>query len=138
LFTPDIAVDARGNVLVLKTDDFSGFKTLASQLKDVPETGNLRDTWQIVHTPQPASLPIDRLLTSPPASSDIFEPASVQGWDKSLQELKLQRPVAGYTHLPQVLGDLVELGREGRNGYVRGKEDKIVLNKVRELLHGVW
>ena len=137
LFTPDIAVDARGKVLVLKMVDFKGLRDLADRAKDVPPTGSFRNTWQILHTPERTSQPIDRIITSRPGSGDVLEPASVQGWDESLTELKLKRPVGEYTHLPEELAELVELGREGRRGYVKGEEDEIVMQKVREVLRDI-
>ena len=125
LFTPDIAVDARGKVLVLRTDDFKGLRDLADRAKDVPQTGSFRSTWQISHTPERTSQPIDRIITSRPGSSDVLEPASVQGWDASLTELKLKQPVGEYTHLPEVLAQLVELGRREGEATLKGKKTRL-------------
>ncbi|KAF9652834.1 hypothetical protein BDM02DRAFT_3183185 [Thelephora ganbajun] len=111
LFGPNIAVDANGNVLALRDDDFSTLSSLASQTLELPQTGNFRNTW-IIRRPT-TSQPIERLLV---ATSEIeVAETSVQGYNNQ-GEFKLEHPVGDITILPPLLQDLfgLILKSEGR------------------------
>jgi hypothetical protein len=62
--------------------------------------------------------------------------ASVQGYEKGFRRLKER--VAGFDELPEVLASVIGLTREGRDGWMKGREDKDVLQKVRDILGNVW
>ena len=146
LFAPNIAIDAVGSVRFLSSGDFTGLVNMAERVRiEAPETGTFRNTWVLDH--KRTSQPIDRVLLlsssdSPYTGSlsaedaELVNIASVQGYQGDLRRLK--RPVAGLEVLPEVLGEFVGLGREGREGWKSGEEDRVVLGKVREVLGNVW
>ena len=125
LFNPNIGVDASGNVLALKEDDFSALSSLAGRTLELPQTGNFRNTW-IISRPT-TSQPIERLLVST-SESEVTE-TSVQGYNKE-GEFKLKRPVGGTTVLPPLLQDLFGLILEARADYDPQHRNEAVLKGV--------
>ncbi|KAI0093596.1 hypothetical protein BDY19DRAFT_881625 [Irpex rosettiformis] len=129
LFSPDLAVDARGKVLLLQKTDWDGLVGLAGETVDLPKTGKFWNAWKVRQ--ERTSQPIDRLLVATSESGELVE-TSVQGWEKGKTELS--EPVGEIAQLPPVLDELVGLVREGREGYVKGEEDKIVIGKIKDVL----
>ncbi|KAI0693265.1 hypothetical protein BC835DRAFT_1253549, partial [Cytidiella melzeri] len=125
LFSPDIAVDASGSVLRLENhNDFTSLVALANQANELPRTGSFMNMWCLKRAR--TSQPIERLFV--PLTSGELVQTSVQGYEKGLTELKER--VGEYTTLPGVLQELFGLVEEARAGYVRGEEDKAVIEKV--------
>ncbi|KAI0818550.1 hypothetical protein BC629DRAFT_1278273 [Irpex lacteus] len=129
LFKPDIAVDARGHVLVLEKGDWEGLVGLAGKTAGLPKTGTFWNTWRVKQ--ERTSQPIDRILVASSEEGELDE-TSVQGWDSGKTELS--ESVGETTQLPDVLQEFVGLVREGREGYRRGEEDKAVIAKVKDVL----
>lgn len=129
LFGPNIGVDASGNVLVLKEDDFSALSSLASQTPELPPTGNFRNTW-IIHRPTTCQ-PIERLLAS--TSESGLAETSVQGYNHQ-GEFELKHPVGEITVLPPLLQDLFGLILKARTDYDRERRDEAVLKKVLDVV----
>ena len=129
LFGPNIGVDASGNVLVLKEDDFSTLSSLASQTLELPQTGNFRNTW-IIRRPT-TNQPIERLLVSTD-ESEVAE-TSVQGYDNQ-EEFELKYPVGDITILPPLLQDLFGLILKARADYDPQRRNEAVLKKVLEVV----
>lgn len=128
VFKPDVAVDAMGNVLILKSKDFSRFTELAIQTIDLPQTGTFRNTWAIN---QPTtSQPIDRLLV--PAGDSDYKQISVQGYGTDKKQLK--EPVGDITELPDVLYEIFGLISHSRDGYNKGSRNQDVLSKVLDVV----
>jgi len=128
-FTPNIAVDARGRVLELTSSaDFDGITELAKQTTILPDTGLYLNTWRVkqARTEQP----FERLHV--PIADGEVKTVSVQGYD-GVKRL-LDEPVEGIVELPDVLWELIELVLEARKDYVRGEEDKEVIEKVKAVL----
>ncbi|KAH8106729.1 hypothetical protein BXZ70DRAFT_1074520 [Cristinia sonorae] len=140
LFKPNIAVDARGRVLLLtRPSDFEGLSSLASHTVEggkVPETGMYLNAWRVkqMRTEQP----FERLYVPVPEEGlkkKKVKVTSVQGFDGKQRELR--EPVEGLTELPDVLWDLTGLVLEARSGFVKGEEDEHVIAKVLALLDEV-
>ena len=129
LFGPNIGVDASGNVLALKEDDFSALSSLASQTLELPRTGNFRNTW-IIRRPT-TSQPIERLLASTSESS-VAE-TSVQGYNDQ-GEFELDKPVGEITVLPPLLQNLFGLILKARADYDPQRRDEAVLKKVLDVV----
>jgi hypothetical protein len=129
LFGPNIGVDASGNVLALKEDDFSILSSLASQTLELPETGNFRNTW-IIRRPTTCQ-PIERLLVST-SESEVAE-TSVQGYNNE-GEFELERPVGDITVLPPLLQDLFGSILKARADYDRRHRDEVVLKKILDVV----
>lgn len=129
LFGPNIGVDAGGNVLALKEDDFSSLSSLASQTPELPQTGNFRNTW-IIRRPT-TSQPIERLLVS--VSESEFAETSVQGHNDQ-GEFELEHPVGETTVLPTLLQDLFGLILKARTDYDRQHRNEAVLKNVLEVV----
>ncbi|GJE87188.1 hypothetical protein PsYK624_032710 [Phanerochaete sordida] len=128
LFTPNIAVDSMGRVLVLGQETFDGVASLAKQTLELPETGTFRNTWRIK---QPrTSQPIERLLV--PSSSGELRQICVQGYEKDKRELSA--PVGDITELPEVLWELFGLFEESRGLDQRGRESTVAIDKVKAVL----
>lgn len=130
-FHPNIAVDARGVVLVVNQDDFAGLEKLAKQSLELPQTGLPMNTWRI--NQRRTDQPIHRLHV--PRSSDEIVETGVQGFEKGKKSLK--EPVDGINELPEVLHEIIGLVVEGREGYERGKANEEVIGKVKAVLDGV-
>lgn len=128
LFSPNIVVDARGRVLILAIDEWDAIVDMARKTLNLPKTGKFWNTWRVKQ--ERTSQPIDRILVAS-AGGELAE-ESVQGWAKGKTELS--EPVGEITRLPQVLDEFVELVREGRDGYVKGEEDKEIIKKVKGVL----
>ena len=129
LFSPNIAVDARGKVIIIDFDRWDAFVDLARQTVSLPKTGKFWNTWKVKQ--ERTSQPIDRILVASAGSGELVE-TSVQGWEKGKTELS--EPVGDITQLPKVLDEFVELEREGRDGYVKGEEDKEIIRKVKAVI----
>lgn len=127
LFSPNVAVDALGRVLLLSEADFNGLTALGKQTLDLPETGSYRNTWRVKQLR--TSQPIERLYVM--STSDALRQISVQGYSKGKRELSA--PVGVYTELPVALWELYGLFGEAREDYERGKEDQTMIGKVKEL-----
>ncbi|KAI0647190.1 hypothetical protein C8Q79DRAFT_958099 [Trametes meyenii] len=117
LFRPDVAVDARGRVLQVKSDDFAALTGLAGQVGALPDTGSFMNAWRVAH--DRTSQKIDRLFVSS-ADGQIKE-TSVQGWHP--EQKKLKDAVADYEELPPVLHELFGYIQEARTDYRRGEEE---------------
>ncbi|KAI0636831.1 hypothetical protein C8Q77DRAFT_1094818 [Trametes polyzona] len=129
LFRPDVAVDARGRVLQVKSNDFATLADLAEQTTRLPETGSFMNAWRVAH--DRTSMPIDRLFV-PVSGGDIKE-TSVQGWHPEKKLLK--DAVADYQELPPVLHELFGYIQEGREGYERGhEENKELIAQIKALV----
>jgi len=124
LIKPNLAVDARGKILVIAADDFKAIEKLTEKAAELPKTGAFRGQWRVKH--DRTGFPISRLLV--PGKEEI----SVYGWDKNTK--KLQTPVQGHEDLPDVLQTLFGWINEGRDGYVRGAQDAGPIKKVRDLV----
>jgi len=129
LFGPNIGVDASGNVLALKEDDFTALSSLASQTLELPPTGNFRNTWIISRAT--TCQPIERLLAST-SESEVAE-TSVQGYNHQ-GEFELKRPVGDITVLPSLLQDLFGLVLKARTDYDRERRNEAVLRKVLDVV----
>ena len=129
LFSPNIGVDASGNVLALKEDDFSALRSLASQTLELPQTGSFRNTW-IIRRPT-TSQPIERLLVF--TSESPVVQTSVQGYNNE-GEFELKRPVEGIATLPQLLQDLFGSILKARTDYDPGRRNEAVLKKVLDVV----
>ena len=127
VFSPNIAVDAAGRVLILSDADFSGFVALAKQTLQLPPTGSFMNAWRIaqVRTEQP----IERLFV--PGDDGALVQTSVQGYERGKTELKI--PVGDVKHLPPLLQELFGYISEARD-HVQGTEEKEVINRVKLLL----
>ena len=129
LFHPDIGVDASGNVLALKEDDFSTLSSLASQTNELPQTGNFRNTW-IIRRPI-TNQPIERLII-PTGESEAAQ-TSVQGYNNQ-GEFELKRPVGDITVLPPLLQDLFGLILKARADYDPQRRKEAILKKVLDVV----
>lgn len=128
LFKPDIAIDAMGNILVLKSEDFARLTGLANKTPDLPETGTFRNTW-VVDQPT-TSQTIDRLLV--PAGDSDYKQISVQGYAANKKQLK--QPVGDVAELPDVLHELFGLISYSRAGYNKGSRNEDTLSKVLDII----
>jgi len=131
-FKPDVAVDAMGNILQVASDDWTEINTVvqgATTGGEVPEAGGFRNQWRIKQAR--TSYPIDWLRV-PVTSTSEFKDLSIYGFDGTTTEL--QTPIHGLTQLPPILLNLFSLVIEGREGYVRGSEDREVVDKVKKVL----
>jgi hypothetical protein len=131
LFTPNIAVDARGAALILEQADFDSLKSLSNRAVDpaeVPSPGTFRNQWAIAHPI--TSRPIDRLLVK---NSESFSEVSVSGYEKD--KTALRAPVGAITELPAVLYDVFGLILEAREDGP-GEPNADLVSKVKELLEG--
>lgn len=124
-----LAVNAMGQVLIMSREDWAKLMRLVKQFaaNKLPETG-YRNTWIVEH--ETTCQPIDRLLV--PSAEGQLEETGVSGF--SYTERRLNQPVEGITELPEVLFHLVLLGLEGRDGYVKGEEDPVMIDKIKNLL----
>ena len=129
LFRPNIGVDASGNVLALKEDDFSALSRLATQTLDLPQTGEFRNAW-VIRRPT-TSQPIERLLVST-SESEVAE-TSVQGYNNQ-GEFELREPVGDFTVLPHLLQDLFGLILKARVDYDPRNRHEAVLKKVLDVV----
>lgn len=129
LFGPNIGVDASGNALVLKEDDFSTLSSLASQTLELPPTGNFRNTWTI-HRPTTCHA-IERLLVST-SESEVTE-TSLQGYNNQ-GEFELEHPMGDIAVLPPLLQNLFGLILEARTDYDPRRRNEAVLKKVLEVV----
>ena len=129
LFRPNIGVDASGNVLALKEDDFSTMSHLATQTLDLPQTGEFRNAW-ILRRPR-TSQPIERLLVYT-TESEVTE-TSVQGYNNQ-GEFELREPVGDITVLPNLLQDLFGLIMKARADYDPRNRHEAVLTKVLDVV----
>lgn len=131
LFTPNIAVDARGAALTLEQADFDALKSLSNRAVDpaeVPSPGTFRNQWAIAHPI--TSRPIDRLLVK---NSEGFAEVSVSGYEQG--KTTLRAPVGEITELPAVLYDVFGLILEAREDGP-GEANADLVGKVKELLDG--
>jgi len=129
LFHPNIGVDASGNVLALKEDDFSTISRLATQTLDLPQTGEFRNAW-IISRPT-TSQSIERLLVST-AESAVAE-TSIQGYNNQ-GEFELREPVGDITVLPPLLQDLFGLILKARADYDPRNRHEAVLTRVLDVV----
>ena len=116
LFSPNIAIDALGKVLVLDEKDFDGLTALARQTLALPDTGLYRNTWRIKR--DRTEQPIERLFV--PHDGGGLRQTCVQGYGKDTRELK----VPAGKQLPDVLWELFGLISEAEEGYEGEKEVK--------------
>lgn len=125
-----LAINAMGQVLILERDDWATLMGLVEEFTSskLPQTDSSQNTWIIEH--EVTSQPIDRLLV--PLPEGQMEETRVSGF--SYTERRLHQPIEGITQLPEVLFHLVLLSLEGRDGYVKGEEDPMVISKVKDLL----
>ncbi|KAJ7057822.1 hypothetical protein C8F01DRAFT_324353 [Mycena amicta] len=124
-----VAVNALGNVLCVKEDDFQGIIALAARVsRELPPTGRFRNTWVVKHIA--TSQPIERLLVS--IDHGKLVETSVQGFSKDNKTLQI--PVGDITELPDVLSETVGVVMEARDGYSRIKADKGMVTKVQEIV----
>lgn len=129
LFQPNIAIDARGRVLQLQSQDFAALAALAQEASGLPDTGSFMNAWRVSHAR--TSQKIDRLFTKTSGGRDIRE-TSVQGWDP--EKTQLQDAVGDNQALPPVLQELFGYIQEGRTGFVRGEENKELISQVKTLV----
>jgi len=129
LFHPNIGVDASGNVLALKEDDFSAMSRLATRTLELPQTGEFRNAW-ILRRPT-TSQPIERLLVST-GGSELVE-TSVQGYNNQ-GGFDLKEPVGDVTVLPHLLQDLFGLILKARTDYDPRNRHEAVLQKVLDVI----
>jgi len=127
LVKPNIAVDARGKVLILSDNDFAAFEAKVGEIKELPPTGNFMGQYRVKQ--QRTSYPIDILKL--PGQADV----SVYGWSAATSTL--EEPTNGHTSLPDPLQTLVGWAKEAREGYQRSHvdpADQTVIDKVKNLL----
>lgn len=126
-------VDASGHVRLIERShtDAQALLDLASSTAELPDTGTWRNTWVVKQ--ERTSQPIDRIFA---LKEGTLKETSVQGFDKTKRTLR--DPVGDVEELPAVLWELTGLVLEGREGYVKGEEDQVVLGKVRKVLEGLW
>lgn len=129
LFQPDVAIDARGRVLQPQPQDFAALVALAQEANGLPDTGSFMNAWRVAHAR--TSQKIDRLFAKVTPGGDIRE-TSVQGWDP--EKTQLQDAVGDYQALPLVLQELFGYIQEGREGFVRGEENKELISRVKALV----
>jgi hypothetical protein len=113
-----IAVNAKGDVLVLSPEDFDGLKRLAGEVAALPDTGNFRNTWKVKALT--TSQPIDRIFVK--TESEELKEVSVQGFSKTQNELKSPEGT-----LPGVLSELTGLVLEAREGVQVGQDTPLIL-----------
>ncbi|QRV92748.1 hypothetical protein RhiJN_20766 [Ceratobasidium sp. AG-Ba] len=148
-FKPDVAIDAMGKVLKVRADDFTALVDKAYETLGLPESDTFGNLWRYeacfliieiklstvrLSVKQPVTdLPIDRLLIAGSSPSiDQQHIISVYGHDGVTREL--EEPVGGYTELPESLNDILTLGKEARENYVSGEEDKAVVDAANAVL----
>ncbi|KAL7283510.1 hypothetical protein ACG7TL_002943 [Trametes sanguinea] len=132
LFRPDVAVDARGRILQVQSDDFAALADLAEQINRLPETGSFMNAWRVAH--DRTEQPIDRLFV-PSSGGNEIKQTSVQGWHPDKKELKT--PVADYNELPSALHELFGYIQEGRTDYQRGREEnKDLIERIKGIVQG--
>ena len=129
LFSPNIAVDAMGRVLVVQQSDFSGLAALAKQVLDLPNTGNFQNQWRVYR--RATCRPIEKSFVTD-GDGDLVQ-TGVYGFVGDGPRV-LSAPVGEYTELPQVLSDLFSLALEAREGYVAGKGDRQMIERVTALV----
>ncbi|KAL9708651.1 hypothetical protein Ac2012v2_008198 [Leucoagaricus gongylophorus] len=130
----EIAVDASGKVLRVEDADFQGLLNLADQIKDLPLTGNFRNTWVIM---QPrTSQPIERVLL-PVTGKDGrgLRETSVQGYDGVTTRLKTT--VGGIQYLPLALQNLIGSVLEAKEA-LNDDRDESMIKRVKAMLGNVF
>lgn len=110
-------------------EDYEALVGLARQTLDLPSTGSFLNAWRVKQ--ERTSQPIERVLVPRDSEGELVQ-TSVQGYEKGKTELS--EPVDGITQLPDVLQELIGLVEEAREGYVRGEEDRTVIEKVKSVL----
>lgn len=128
IFKDKVAVDAMGRMVVLNEADYNGITSLGTEILDLPDTGEFRNTWRLNH--RATSQPIDRILIGPE-----LKETSVQGFQKGKTDLK--NPVGDIEVLPDSLAELTGLVLEGRKDYERGNEDKAIVQRMKDLVGDV-
>ncbi|OBZ75798.1 hypothetical protein A0H81_04158 [Grifola frondosa] len=130
LFRPDVAVDARGAVLTVDPADFARLAELAQQTTTLPPTGSFMNAWRVAH--DRTEQKIDRLFAATSTDGPLVQ-TSVQGYSPRMRQLK---PAVGdVTELPDVLQELFGYIQEGREGFIRGEEDKEIIARVKALVN---
>lgn len=129
VFTDKVAITASGEVLVLSTEDYDAIIALAQHAKDLPQTGEFRNTWRIDHPI--TSRPIDRVLIGTAGQEEMKE-VSVYGYDSERKELT--EPVGDITRLPDELSEVMEIILEGRVGYQKENVNQGVVGKIKDIL----
>ncbi|KAG8801042.1 hypothetical protein FRC17_006745 [Serendipita sp. 399] len=120
LFKPLHAVDASGRQLTLSKADFDAFHEHIEEVKKLPATGEFGGQWRVKH--ERTGFPIDRVLI--PGHEEV----SVYGWSKDVDTLESE--TQGVDKLPAPLQQLIGLAKEARDGYVRGRREEAVVEKV--------
>lgn len=146
-FKPDVAIDAMGKVLKVKENDFSTLTALAKKNTNLPVSDIFGNLWRwapydnfsyatnltlLFSVKQPVTdLAIDRLSVVSSSPDDQYL-ISVYGHDGKTKEL--EEPVGSYTELPDDLNKTLTLGKEARDGYIRGEENKVVVAAANAVL----
>ncbi|KAG8960358.1 hypothetical protein FRC00_000552 [Tulasnella sp. 408] len=131
LFAPNVVVDARGTVSTLSKEDWQGLVDVAKRaVSDTPQTGEFRNQWRIKH--ERTSFPIDWLRVATASEGDDLKEVSVYGFDGIHEEL--EKPVGEITALPMELKEVFNLVGEARDGYKRGNEDLVIVQRVKSIL----
>jgi hypothetical protein len=132
LFSPNVAIDARGRVLEVAHDDWVGIVALAAQAAGLPLPDSSNHCWRIEQ--RRTSWPIDKLWLPLRADNGRVEwrDPSVYGYEKG--KLRLSQPVGDRADLPEELHALIGLLREGRDEYKKGMEDAAMIAKVKDVI----
>ncbi|CAE6435737.1 unnamed protein product [Rhizoctonia solani] len=126
LFRPNIAVDVRGRVLILKQVDWDAITEIAGATTNLPRA-RMRNTWsmnpgyfcipyQIIHIP---TLDGNRVI-------------NIEGWVGESSELSI--PVGNITHLPDSLQLLLKYSSEAWANFYGGERNKVVLADTKKML----
>ncbi|KAG8738129.1 hypothetical protein FRC10_007251 [Ceratobasidium sp. 414] len=121
---PNVAIDAMGRVLEVKSRDFSVLTTLAAETTSLPDTGAFGNMWSVKQGH--SDWPIDQLYVA--TSSEMYA-VSVYGHDGVTTAL--DPPVGNITDLPPSLNKMFTMAKEARSGYVSGGADVAMISKAR-------
>lgn len=118
-----IAVDARGQVLILDAEDAAAFSTLLDNTLSLPT-----HEYRIWHLS--TCRPFD--IISVAAAGDKFEEFSIYGYRKSMRDLE-----ENDGQLPDALWELYGVVEEAKSRGRNEEKDEEVLNAVKARLHHV-
>ncbi|KAG9086920.1 hypothetical protein FRC06_002816 [Ceratobasidium sp. 370] len=124
---PNVAIDAMGRVLEVKSRDFSALATLAAETTSLPDTGAFQNLWSVKQSH--SDWPIDELYVT---TSGGMYTVSVYGQDGVTTTL--DPPVGNITDLPPSLNKMFTLAKEGRSGFVSGGADVAMISKAKAAL----
>ncbi|KAF8583580.1 hypothetical protein K439DRAFT_1390347 [Ramaria rubella] len=128
-FTPNVAVDSMGRILLVPKEHFDAIAGLALQTVDLPDTVSFRNTWRVKHDRSDQNI---RSLLVKMKDEEKMRTTSVYGYEKGNE--MLENEVQGMTTLPPVLMELFGLLEEAKQGYEKGKEDTGLIGTVKALL----